>query len=178
MSYNMLFAGFGGQGIQFAAKIMAYTGMIQNNEVSLLPSYGPEMRGGTSNCSVCIDANPIASPLVTEPQQLFALNTPSFLKFIGTVAPQGTVIYDSFLINATTDRTDITLCPIPATIMAKETGLNGLANIIALGYFVKKTGVATFDEVVAAIRKAVPAKKADMVEKNIQALELGYGYDD
>jgi len=173
----MLFAGFGGQGIHFAAKIMAYTGMIQNKEISLLPSYGPEMRGGTSNCSVCIDDNPIASPLVTEPEQLFALNTPSFLKFIGAVAKDGTVIYDSFLINAETERQDIVLCPIPATKMAKDAGLNGLANIIALGYFIKKTGVATVADVTAAIKKAVPAKKADMVEKNIQALEIGFAYE-
>jgi 2-oxoglutarate ferredoxin oxidoreductase subunit gamma len=177
MSFNMLFAGFGGQGIQFAAKIMAYTGMIQNNEVSLLPSYGPEMRGGTSNCSVCIDANPIASPLVTEPMQLFALNTPSFLKFIDSVAPGGTVIYDSFLITAGTDRKDIALCPIPATKIAKEEGLGGLANIIALGYFIKKTDVATLDEVIAAIKKAVPATKAELIEKNIKALNLGYSFN-
>ena len=177
MSFNMLFAGFGGQGIQFAAKIMAYTGMIQNKEVSLLPSYGPEMRGGTSNCSVCIDDKPIASPLVTEPEQLFALNTPSFLKFINAVAAGGTVIYDSFLINAETDRKDINLCPIPATKMAKDAALNGLANIIALGYFIKKTGVASVEDVTAAIKKAVPPTKAAMVEKNLQALEMGFAYE-
>lgn len=178
MSYNMLFAGFGGQGIQFTAKIMAYTGMIQGKEVSLLPSYGPEMRGGTSNCSVCINEQPIASPLVTEPDQLYVLNTPSFLKFIDTVVPGGVVIYDNFLINTTTNRTDITLCPIPATALANENGLKGLSNIIALGLFIKKTGVATKDEVITAIRKAVPAKKADMVDKNIKALEIGYAYCD
>ena len=174
----MLFAGFGGQGILFAGKFLAYKGLIEEKQVSWLPSYGPEMRGGTSNCSVCINAQPIASPLVTEPDQLYVLNTPSFLKFIDTVVPGGVVIYDSFLINATTNRTDITLCPIPATAIANENGLKGLANIIALGLFIKKTGVATKDEVIAAIKKAVPAKKADMVDKNIKALEIGYAYCD
>lgn len=177
MSYNMLFAGFGGQGIQFVAKIMAYTGMILNKEVSLLPSYGPEMRGGTSNCSVCISDTPIASPLVTEPEQLFVLNTPSFMKFIGAVAPGGTVIYDSFLISAVSDRNDIKLCPIPATAIANEKGYRGLANIIALGYFLKKTGVASIEDVSAAIRKVVPAKKADMIDKNLQALQIGYDFE-
>lgn len=177
MAFKMLFAGFGGQGIQFASKVMAYTGMVQNKEVSLLPSYGPEMRGGTSNCSVCIDDNPIASPLVNEPEQLFVLNTPSFLKFVPAVVENGIVVYDSFLINANTDRKDIRLYPIPATKLANENGFHGLANIIALGYFVKKTAVATKDEVIAAIRKAVPAKKADMVEKNISAFELGYSFE-
>lgn len=177
MAFKMLFAGFGGQGIQFASKIMAYTGMIQNKEVSLLPSYGPEMRGGTSNCSVCIDDKPIASPLVNEPEQLFVLNTPSFLKFVPAVTENGIVIYDSFLINATCDRKDISLYPIPATKIANENGFHGLANMIALGYFVKKTGVATKEEVTAAIRKAVPAKKADMIDKNISAFETGFDFE-
>ncbi len=96
---NMVFAGFGGQGVLFAGKVAAYAGLLENKEISWLPSYGPEMRGGTANCSVCISDEPIGSPLVTAPNVLVAMNLPSLDKFINAVEPGGTVILDSSLID-------------------------------------------------------------------------------
>lgn len=176
MAHNILFAGFGGQGILFAAKVSAYSGMIAEKEISWLPSYGPEMRGGTSNCAVCIDEKPIASPIVNEPSILMALNEPSFAKFIDKVVPGGTVVYDSFLISAKTERSDINVYGIPATKIAKDNGLDGLANIIALGLMAKKTEFMPLDTLKSAINKVVPATKQEMIDKNIKALEIGYNY--
>lgn len=176
MATKIVFAGFGGQGVQFVAKVTAYAGMIANKEVSWLPSYGPEMRGGTSNCSVCIDDTPIACPIVNDPDILMALNTPSFDKFEGMVAAGGTIVYDSSLINKTSERSDINCKGIPATKMAKEKELPGLANIIALGYMLKLTNFMDAETIKSAIEKMVPASKAALIAKNIEAIELGYNY--
>ncbi len=178
MSCNILFAGFGGQGILFAAKVAAYAGMMAEKEISWLPSYGPEMRGGTSNCAVCIDDAPIASPIVNEPSVFMALNEPSFVKFIDKVVAGGIVVFDSFLISSRTERTDVKAYGIPATKMAKDEGLDGLANIIALGLMAKKTEFLPLETLKQAINKVVPASKQAMIEKNIKALELGYNYQE
>ena len=178
MATKIVFAGFGGQGVQFVAKVTAYAGMIASKEVSWLPSYGPEMRGGTSNCSVCIDESPIACPIVNDPDILMALNTPSFDKFESMVVPGGTIVYDSSLINKTSDRTDISCKGIPATKMAKEKELPGLANMIALGYMLKLTKFMDADIIKSAIEKMVPASKAALIAKNVAAIDLGYNYEE
>ena len=154
MAVNMLIAGFGGQGVLFFGKIAAYTGMIEEKQVSWLPSYGPEMRGGTANCSVCIDEKPIGCPIVLTPETLIAMNRPSFDKFIGDVLPGGQVIYDSTLIDAQYDRTDIQAFPIPATQMALDNELQGLANIIVLGQTLYAKPFCSF-EVLCEDRKSV-----------------------
>ena len=177
MSTKIVFAGFGGQGVQFVAKVTAYAGMIDNKEVSWLPSYGPEMRGGTSNCSVCIDESPIACPIVNEPEILMALNTPSFDKFEPMVAAGGTIVFDSSLISKTSERTDINCKGIPATKMAKEKELPGLANMIALGYMLKLTNFMDADVIKSAIEKMVPPSKAALIAKNVEAIDLGYNYE-
>ncbi len=176
MAYNILFAGFGGQGVQFAAKVTTYSGMMSGNEVSLLPSYGPEMRGGTSNCAVRIDSRMIASPIVNEPNLLMALNQPSYDKFVEKVETGGAVIFDDSLIKRTDTRTDISVYPIPATKLAREHGFQGLANMIALGYMAKKTGFLSLDILKEGLAKAVPASKAALLGKNIEALEFGFNY--
>ena len=130
---NAILAGFGGQGILFMGKVIAYAGLYDDKQVSWLPSYGPEMRGGTANCSVCISDEQICSPLVNTPNALIVMNLPSFDKFIDKVVPGGTVIVDSALIEKKTDRTDIDVHYVPATAMAEENGLKGLANIILMG---------------------------------------------
>ena len=104
---NMVFAGFGGQGVLFAGKVAAYAGLLAGKEISWLPSYGPEMRGGTANCSVCVSDQPIGSPLVTNPNVLVAMNLPSLDRFIDGVEPGGTVLVDSSLINKKVERTDL-----------------------------------------------------------------------
>ncbi len=173
MTRNILLAGFGGQGILFAGKVMAYAGLIENKEISWLPSYGPEMRGGTANCSVCISDDPIGSPLVLTPDILVAMNLPSYDKFIDAAAPGATVVVDSTLVGKVSERTDINAFYIPATKLAGDNGLKGLANIIIIGKLLKETSFASPESVEAAIRKCVPAKKAAMVDFNLKALKLG-----
>ncbi len=176
MAHNILFAGFGGQGVQFAAKVTAYSGMFAGYEVSLLPSYGPEMRGGTSNCAVRIDTKAVASPIVNEPNLLMALNQPSFDKFANKTEAHGHIVYDCSLIKGCDIGNNVSVYPIPATKIAREQGYTGLANMIALGFMIKKTGFLTLDAVKEGLKKAVPASKADLIQKNIEALELGYAY--
>ena len=172
-THNIVLAGFGGQGILFAGKVMAYSGLMEGREVSWLPSYGPEMRGGTANCSVCLSDSPIGSPLVLHPDILMALNAPSFDKFIGAVVPGGVAVIDSSLISQRTDRTDIKAFYIPATQLAAEQNLEGLANIIAVGKILKETGFASLEAVEKGIRKSVPARKQNLVEANLRAVRLG-----
>ena len=171
--FNMVLAGFGGQGILFAGKVIAYGGLNDGKEISWLPSYGPEMRGGTANCSVCISDKTIGSPLVLTPDVLIALNLPSFEKFIDTVKPGGTVIIDSFLINKKVEREDVNVFYVPATKLAEENGIKGLANIILVGKLFKETGLCTEEALYKAIEKCVPARKANMLEFNKKALEIG-----
>lgn len=173
MAYNMIFAGFGGQGVLFSGKIAAYAGLLDGHEVSWLPSYGPEMRGGTANCSVCIADKPIGSPLVLKPNVLVTLNNPSFDKFIDTVTPGGSVFVDSSLVNRETVRTDITVFRIPATQISNERGLEGIANIIVLGKLLLEVPFTSFETVRRALEKNVPARKAHLLEHNIRAIETG-----
>ena len=176
MALNMLIAGFGGQGVLFAGKIAAYTGLIEEKQVSWLPSYGPEMRGGTANCSVCIDDKPIGCPIVLNPQTLFVMNRPSYDKFIEAVLPGGQVVYDSTLIDVQCGRKDIEAYPIPSTQMANDEGLAGLANIIVLGQVLKATEFTSFDVLAEAVKRCVPSKKAHLLEPNLKALKMGYDY--
>jgi 2-oxoglutarate ferredoxin oxidoreductase subunit gamma len=171
----MIFAGFGGQGILFTGKVLAYAGLIDDKQVSWLPSYGPEMRGGTANCSVCISDEPVGSPLVTEPDVLVAMNGPSFDKFIGTVKKGGKVIIDSSLVERACERDDIEVFPIPATKLSNEEHLEGIANMILLGKVIKETGLAGLETVEKSIRKCVPARKEHLIEHNLRAIKLGMG---
>lgn len=173
MTQNILLAGFGGQGILFIGKMLAYFGLFEEKEVSWLPSYGPEMRGGTCNCSVCISDKPIGSPLVLEPEILLAMNTPSFDKFIGAVVPGGKVFIDSTLVESKATRTDIECFYVPATKLAADNNLKGMANVILLGKVIKETGIASMETIEKAMHKVVPPKKANLIEANINALKLG-----
>ena len=119
---QILIAGFGGQGVLFAGKFLAYKGMTEDLQVSWLPSYGPEMRGGTANCSVILSDMPVGSPIITQPDVLIAMNLPSLLKYMDTVAPGGQIFVDSSLIDAKVTRTDVQVFYIPATQLAKDAG--------------------------------------------------------
>ena len=174
--FNFLLAGFGGQGVLFAGKAIAYSGMVAEKEVSWLPSYGPEMRGGTCNCSVCLSDRTIGSPLVTEPNGFIAMNLPSFDKFIDSVTPDGVVIVDSSLIEKKTDRTDVRACYVPASKLAEENGISGLGNIILLGKLWKETQFCGKDTLIAGLKKCIPAKKANLLDSNLKALEIGINY--
>ena len=170
---NMIFAGFGGQGVLFAGKVVAYAGLIEGRELSWLPSYGPEMRGGTANCSICLSDEPIGSPLVTNPNVLVAMNRPSLDKFIGDVEAGGTVILDSSLIDVKVEREDISVHYVPASSLAEENGLKGLANIILVGKLFKEVGFCSAEALDKAIQKCVPARKAAMLDFNRKAIEIG-----
>lgn len=177
---NMIFAGFGGQGVLFAGKVAAYAGLIAGKEISWLPSYGPEMRGGTANCSVCVSEEPIGSPLVTAPNVLVAMNLPSLEKFIGAVEPGGTVLIDSTLIEKKVERTDISVFYLPASQLAEEKGLKGLSNMILVGKLFQEVcasggeySYCTPEVLDQAIQKCVPARKAEMLGLNRQAVALG-----
>lgn len=173
INHSILLAGFGGQGILFAGKVIAYAGLIEGNEVSWLPSYGPEMRGGTANCSVSISDEPIGCPLITNPNIFVAMNLPSYERFIGNVVEDGVVVVDSTMVAAKTDRTDIKACYVPATQLASDEGLQGLANMIVLGRLLKETGFAKYESVLKSLEKSIPPRKAAMLEKNRKAIELG-----
>ena len=170
---QILFAGFGGQGVLFAGKFLAYKGLMEDLQVSWLPSYGPEMRGGTANCSVVLSDTPVGSPIITKPDVLVAMNLPSLQKFVDTVVPGGQIYVDSSLIDAKVERTDVQVFYIPATQMAKEQELGNLANMILVGSLLQNHPELSIQGAEAVIQKLVPAKKAEMVELNTKAILLG-----
>lgn len=173
MTNEFLLAGFGGQGILFAGKLIAYVGLYAGKEVSWLPSYGPEMRGGTCNCSVTVSDDPIGSPLILEPTELLVMNTPSFDKFINAVKPDGKAFIDSTLVEGKSERTDIECFYIPATKLANDNNLKGMANIILAGKLLKEIGLTDEAVIEKAIKKVIPPKKANLTEANMTALRLG-----
>jgi len=171
--FNMLFAGFGGQGVLFCGKVAAYAGMMDGREVTWMPSYGPEMRGGTANCGVCISDQPIGSPLVIEPNVLMALNGPSFDKFIGAVAPGGKVFIDSNLVERECSRSDITIYRLPIMQLSQDEQLEGLSNMILLGQMLIVTGFTSLGTVEKSLEKCIPARKQHLLAHNIRAIKLG-----
>ena len=173
---QILFAGFGGQGILFAGKFLAYKGLMEEKQVSWLPSYGPEMRGGTANCNVILSETPVGSPIITAPDVLIAMNLPSLQKYVDTVVPGGQVYVDSALIDAKVERTDVEVFYIPATQMAKENGIASLANMILVGHLLETNSELSFDGVENVVSSLVPPKKAGLVELNMKALTLGQNY--
>ena len=171
---KILIAGFGGQGILFSGKALAYTGLKADEEVSWLPSYGPEMRGGTANCSVTLSDSPIGSPIVDKPNVLIAMNKPSLEKYFYETERGGYIIFDSSLIITQDTRDDVITVGIPATRLASDNGLDGLANMIILGKTIKETKIFSLEQIKSSLSQMVPAKKAELLEKNIRAIELGY----
>ena len=152
MTTQILLSGFGGQGILFTGKFLAYKGLIEDKNVSWLPSYGPEMRGGTASCSVIVSDQEVGSPIISEPDVLIAMNLPSFEKFEPTVKAGGIVIADSSLIEAKSTRTDIDAYYIPATSIANEQGISTLANMIITGKLLKEVEALGFDGIDERIR--------------------------
>ena len=173
---SILLAGFGGQGVLFAGKFLAYKGLVQDKNVSWLPSYGPEMRGGTANCSVILSDTPVGSPIITNPDVLVAMNLPSLQKFVNTVVPGGKIFVDSTLIEAKVERTDVEVFYVPATQMAKDAGFSTLANMILMGKVIKETQAVRFDNNLETLQSFIPAKKAKLIDINCQALDAGYNY--
>lgn len=172
-STGIVFAGFGGQGLQHGGKVTAYAGLNDNKEVSLMPSYGPEVRGGTSTCSVIISDITIGSPLVPNPDILVAMNLPSLDKFESMVAPGGVILVDSSMINRKVERTDVKAFYIDATKIADEQGMKSCAIIIMLGKMMKECKLCSEAAVNAAIEKILSGKKEAMIEPNKKAFAIG-----
>ena len=173
-SCSILFAGFGGQGVLFVGKFLAYKGLDEGKQVSWLPSYGPEMRGGTANCSVIISDDPIGSPIISEPDILVAMNLPSLDKYEGTVKAGGKIILDSSLIGRKVERDDVEVFYVPATQLANENNIPKLANMIIAGKLMKECDVISYDNMREALSHVVSARHQDMLEINLGAIELGY----
>lgn len=168
-----LFAGFGGQGILFSGKFLAYKGLTEGNQVSWLPSYGPEMRGGTASCGVILSDSPVGSPIVSKPDVLVAMNLPSLDRYEDAVVSGGTIFVDSTLIERKVNRTDVNVHYIPATRLASDNGMPTLANMIIVGKILKELGGFNEEGVRAALGKVISAKRADMLDVNLKALQLG-----
>ncbi len=175
-SCSILFAGFGGQGVLFSGKFLAYKGLIEGKQVSWVPSYGPEMRGGTASCSVIISEDPIGSPIISEPDILVAMNLPSLDKYESTVKKGGKIIVDSSLIGRKVERDDVEAIYIPATQLASDNNIPKLANMIIAGTLLKHCEITGFDNLREALSHVVSARHQDMLEINLGAVQLGHDY--
>lgn len=173
MTYETIMAGFGGQGLLFSGKVLAHAALIENKELSWLPSYGPEMRGGTCNCSIIVSDDPVGSPIIAHPNVLMVMNEPSLDKFEGAVAPGGTIFVDSSLIERKVKRTDVEVVYIPATQMAKDMQAVSLANMIILGAIVQKLRCVNPETLTAALKDTISARKASLLDLNLKAVALG-----
>lgn len=172
MIHEIIIAGFGGQGVMSMGQILAYAGMFDGKEVSWLPSYGPEQRGGTANVSVVISDEPVGSPVFSHPQIAVVLNNPSFDKFEPKVAPGGVLIVNESLVQRKSERQDIKVVPIPATELANELGEVRVANTILLGRLLRESNVVSKEAVIHALKKILSKGKQQAIPINIQALEV------
>lgn len=173
MNSSVVIAGFGGQGVLFLGKLIAYCGLISGKEVSWLPSYGPEMRGGTANCNVCVSDEPIGSPIIANPDILIAMNRPSLEKYASAVKEGGVIVFDSSLASLSCE-VKARAFGVPATGLSGKEGLDGLANMIVFGKVIKESGLFAWETIEKAMQKVVPAKKAALTEKNLQAVKIGF----
>ncbi|MCR5150631.1 MAG: 2-oxoacid:acceptor oxidoreductase family protein [Clostridiales bacterium] len=178
MTTQILIAGFGGQGVLFAGKFLAYKALIEGKQLSWLPSYGPEMRGGTANCSVIISDDPVGSPIVSKPDILMAMNLPSLDKYEDAVVPGGTVFVDSTLIERKVKRTDINVVYIPSTKLAKDLNAPTLANMVMVGKLFKECKEIGMDNVEQALHKVISARKANLFDVNLSAIQCGFNYSE
>ncbi len=173
MTHEIICAGFGGQGVMLIGQIIAYGGMIEGKSVSWFPSYGPEMRGGTANCSVVVSEKQVGSPIVSEPDGIIAMNRPSLEKFLSAVKPGGTIIYNSSLIDLIPERSGVKILPVPANDIAAELGNDKVANMVALGTYLGLTKVISLPSVEEALKKVLPPRRHKLIPLNIQALQKG-----
>jgi len=173
---EVILAGFGGQGILSAGKILAYAGMLENKNVSWLPSYGPEMRGGTANCSVIVSDENVGSPIINVPTSIIVMNGPSLDKFEKMVDSGGVIIADSSLVERDSQRKDVNIYKIPATKTALDMGNSTFATIILLGKLVSATGIISKDSFEEALKKTLPARKHHMIPDEIKAFEFGMDF--
>lgn len=174
--YELIAAGFGGQGIMMLGKLFAEAGVYEGNYATYLPEYGPAMRGGTANVSVVISNEQIASPLLPHPKLAVVMNSPSFVKFEPLVASGGTLIVNSSLIKEKSSRTDIKVIYVPANEIAEKTGMARAANIVILGAVIKATGAVKPESAKEAIKHTLGEAKAKYLDINLKVLDAGLNY--
>ncbi len=173
MTHEIIIAGFGGQGGMAIGKTMAEAGMKENLEVSWLPSYGPEMRGGTANCCVVLSSEPIVSPLVVNPTALIAMNKPSLTRFEPTVVPGGHIFVNSSIVDIKAQRKDVTAVYVPCLEIAEDLGNVKVANMVMLGAFIGATKLLRTDTIREMLAHMFTGPKAALVELNVEALRRG-----
>ncbi len=173
MTEKIIIAGFGGQGIMSLGQMLCYSGMQEGKEVSWLPSYGPEMRGGTANCHVIISEEDVASPIVSVADAVVAMNLPSLDKFESRVKPGGKLFINSSLIEKKATREDIDVYYIPANDVALELGNDRVAGMVILGAYLKKSGTVAPESVIESLKKVLGKKKEGLIPINKEALEKG-----
>ena len=173
MKSEIISAGFGGQGVLLLGQLVAYAGMIEDRNVSWLPSYGPEMRGGTANCSVIVSSDPVGSPVVTEADAVIVLNKPSLDKFEGALKPGGKLFINASLIDKKATRSDIDVYYIEASDIAASLGTAKAANMVMLGAYIGATGAVKKDSIMQSLAKVFGEKKAHLIPMNEKAFDKG-----
>ena len=173
MLERIIISGFGGQGVMLMGRLLAYAGMIEGKKVAWMPSYGPEMRGGTANCTVLISSNEIGSPIVSHPKVLIAMNQPSLDKFESNVSENGLIILNDSLIKREVNRNDVKVIRIPADDIADKLGNSRAANMVVLGAYVKKSKVVKMETIFKALEKALAGRNKKLLELNKEALKQG-----
>lgn len=173
MHHETIISGFGGQGVLFAGQLLAYAGLAEGKHVTWIPSYGPEMRGGTAHCTVIISDEEIGSPLVQHPTAALVMNPPSLEKYAPLVKPHGVLIADATLIEQHADRSDIRELRIPARAIADELGTPQSANVVLLGALAAATGVVTLETLGRVLAEHLSARRRDTLDANLMALRRG-----
>ena len=170
---EIVIAGFGGQGVLLMGRLIAYAGMLEGKNVAWMPSYGPEMRGGTANCTVIVSSKEIASPVVPNPLTLIAMNKPSLDKFEPNVEENGNIILNDSLISQQVKREDVEVTRVPANAIANELGNLRVANMIPLGAYIAKTRAVEMKTIFAALEKSLAGKPQQIIDLNKKALQRG-----
>ncbi len=172
---KMFFSGFGGQGVLMIGRNIAYAAMLEGKEVTFLPAYGPEMRGGTANCTVVVSDKPISSPLIYDADLVCVMNLPSLLKFESMVKPDKYLFINNSIVTEPAKRNDIKVENVKANEIAIELGNEKAANMVMLGAIVRQTGVVSFDSIEHVMVKTFEGKKASIIELNRKALHAWAG---
>ena len=173
MHSEIILAGFGGQGVLLIGKLLAYAGMKEGHQVTWMPAYGPEMRGGTCNCTVVISDKPIGAPITNSPHAIITLNLPSLDKFEGSVRKGGVIVVNTTLIPRAPKRSDVTVVPLPCNEIAVEAGTAKAANMVALGAFIGATGIVDLKVVEESLAETLAARPK-LIPINQTALKRGY----
>lgn len=175
METSIVISGFGGQGVLFAGQLLAYAGMDAGLHVTWIPSYGPEMRGGTAHCTVIVGDEPIGAPVVAQPDVAIVLNLPSYDKYEPLVKPGGVLVVNSSLVTAVSERDDVTVIAVPANALSEEVGGSPkMVNVVAVGAMLACVEVLTLPMVVEALRGHLPKSKAHLLEANFAVLQAGH----